>query len=163
MQMLGKHFSRRAFLHSAALSAGAVALRARGAETVRLPFENGERQLVKYPKKRPVLRLTAPPPRLETPFQLFDERGSTPNDTFLVRYHLTLSPPAPEQLTPERFRLEVTGSVKSALSLSLDELKKFEPIEVVAVNQCSGNSRGLAQPRVTGGQSGHGMMGNARW
>jgi hypothetical protein len=36
-------------------------------------------------------------------------------------------------------------------------------MEIVAVNQCSGNSRGFSQPRVPGGQSGNGMMGNARW
>jgi DMSO/TMAO reductase YedYZ molybdopterin-dependent catalytic subunit len=34
---------------------------------------------------------------------------------------------------------------------------------VVAVNQCSGNSRGLFAPRVTGGQLANGAMGNARW
>jgi sulfite dehydrogenase (cytochrome) subunit A len=34
---------------------------------------------------------------------------------------------------------------------------------VVAVNQCSGNSRGFFQPRVGGGQLGNGAMGNARW
>jgi hypothetical protein len=31
------------------------------------------------------------------------------------------------------------------------------------VNQCSGNSRGFFQPRVQGGQLGHGAMGCARW
>jgi hypothetical protein len=47
---------------------------------------------------------------------------------------------------------------------SLDQLKKdFEPVEIVAVNQCSGNSRGFVEPRVGGGQLGHGAMGNARW
>jgi hypothetical protein len=34
---------------------------------------------------------------------------------------------------------------------------------VIAVNQCSGNSRGFSNPRVPGGQLGHGAMGNARW
>src|SRR5207237_10268603 len=36
-------------------------------------------------------------------------------------------------------------------------------VEIVAVNQCSGNSRGFFQPRVGGGQMGNGAMGNARW
>jgi hypothetical protein len=35
--------------------------------------------------------------------------------------------------------------------------------EIVAINQCSGNSRGLFQPRVPGGEWRHGAMGNARW
>ena len=44
------------------------------------------------------------------------------------------------------------------------ELKtQFKPVEVIAVNQCSGNSRGLFSPRVTGGQLANGAMGNARW
>ncbi len=34
---------------------------------------------------------------------------------------------------------------------------------MAAVNQCSGNSRGLFQPRVAGGQWANGAMGNARW
>jgi len=35
--------------------------------------------------------------------------------------------------------------------------------EVVAVNQCSGNSRGFFAPRVAGGQAGNGLMGAAVW
>jgi hypothetical protein len=36
-------------------------------------------------------------------------------------------------------------------------------VDLVAVNQCSGNSRGFLQPRVPGAQWGNGAMGNARW
>ena len=36
-------------------------------------------------------------------------------------------------------------------------------VDLVAVNQCSGNSRGFFQPRVSGGQWSNGAMGNARW
>ena len=36
-------------------------------------------------------------------------------------------------------------------------------VELVAVNQCSGNSRGYFLPRVAGGQWSHGAMGNAKW
>jgi hypothetical protein len=36
-------------------------------------------------------------------------------------------------------------------------------VELAAINQCSGNSRGYFQPRITGGQWSHGAMGNARW
>ena len=49
------------------------------------------------------------------------------------------------------------------LKLSLADIKKMPSVEVVAVNQCSGNSRGLFTPRVAGGQLGNGAMGNARW
>jgi len=36
-------------------------------------------------------------------------------------------------------------------------------IEVVAVNQCSGNRRGLSKPHVAGVEWGYGAMGCARW
>jgi DMSO/TMAO reductase YedYZ molybdopterin-dependent catalytic subunit len=42
-------------------------------------------------------------------------------------------------------------------------MTEFEPVELAAVNQCSGNSRGFFTPRVAGGQWGNGAMGCARW
>src|SRR5262245_46948913 len=36
-------------------------------------------------------------------------------------------------------------------------------VELAAVNQCSGNSRGYFEPRVAGAQWSNGAMGNARW
>ncbi len=133
-------------------------------KVVRLPFENGERELVNYPQKRPLLRVTARPPQLETPFEIFNEGVVTPNDAFFVRYHLAGSPPSRELLTPDVFRVQVSGKVQTPLKLSVDDLKsQFEPVEIAAVNQCSGNSRGFSQPRVAGGQLGNGAMGNARW
>ena len=126
-----------------------------------LPFANGERPLVRYPGKRPLIQLTARPPQLETPFSIFDEGVITPNDAFFVRYHLS---GIPLSIDPEAFRLEVKGKVDRPLSLSLADLKTgFEPVELVAVHQCSGNSRGFVEPRVAGGQLGNGAMGNARW
>jgi DMSO/TMAO reductase YedYZ molybdopterin-dependent catalytic subunit len=131
---------------------------------VTLPFENGERELVKYPQKRPLIRLTTRPPQLETPFEIFNEGVLTPNDAFFVRYHLAGSPPPRELLEPASFRVQVLGKVATPLKLSIEELRtQFEPVEIVAVNQCSGNSRGFFQPRVVGGQLGHGAMGNAKW
>src|ERR1043165_5604559 len=90
-------------------------------DTVALPFENGERPLVKYPQKRPLIRITTRPPQLETPFSVFNESVITPNDAFFVRYHLTLSPPA--NLDAETFRLTIAGKVKSPVTLSMAELK----------------------------------------
>jgi DMSO/TMAO reductase YedYZ molybdopterin-dependent catalytic subunit len=125
-----------------------------------LPFANGERPLVQYPQKRPLIQLTSRPPQLETPFGVFDESVFTPNDAFFVRYHLAN---LPFNLDPELFALEVSGHVNAPLRLSLADLRDFEPVELVAVCQCSGNSRGFFEPRVAGGQLGHGAMGNARW
>ena len=36
-------------------------------------------------------------------------------------------------------------------------------MEIAAVNQCSGNSRGFFSPRVAGGEWANGAMGNAKW
>ncbi len=130
-------------------------------ETVTLPFANGERPLATYPGKRPLIRLTTRPPQLETPFSVFDEGVITPNDAFFVRYHLA---DIPTKIDPDAFRVTIEGKVETPLSLSVAELKTgFEPIELVAVNQCAGNSRGFFEPRVAGGQIGNGAMGNARW
>ena len=136
-------------------SFGALAL-----DTVTMPFENGERPLVKYPQKRPMIGLTSRPPQLETPFSVFDEGAITPNDAFFVRYHLA---GIPLNIDPDTFTIEIKGKVDKPVKLSLQELKQIDAVELVAVNQCSGNSRGFVTPRVAGGQLGNGAMGNARW
>jgi DMSO/TMAO reductase YedYZ molybdopterin-dependent catalytic subunit len=165
VQVKGHELNRRRFLRATVVGAGlATAWKLRAADTVTLPFENGERPLVSYPQKRPLIRLTSRPPQLETPFAVFNESVLTPNDAFFVRYHLTLSPPAEDALKPDAFRLSIQGTVNQPLKVSVAELKQqFENVEIVAVNQCSGNSRGFSNPRVAGGQLGHGAMGNARW
>src|SRR5690349_19484532 len=154
--------SRRAFLRTAgALSVSLPMAQVLGADgTVRLPFENGERELVKYPQKRPMIRVTARPPQLETPFEVFDEGVVTPNDAFFVRYHLA---GVPTNIDPSTYRLSVKGKVTTPLSLTLADLRQMDAVEYHAVNQCSGNSRGFFEPRVAGGQLGNGAMGNAKW
>lgn len=130
------------------------------ADTVTLPFENGERPLVKYPQKRMMIGQTSRPPQLETPFSVFNESVITPNDAFFVRYHLA---DIPLDIDPDKYSVEIKGKVDKPLKLSLADIKKMPTTEIVAVNQCSGNSRGFSNPRVAGGQSGNGAMGNARW
>jgi DMSO/TMAO reductase YedYZ molybdopterin-dependent catalytic subunit len=156
-----RQFLRRASLAGAAALLGAGPRRGSAADTVTLPFANGERPLAQYPQKRPLILQTSRPPQLETPFAVFNESILTPNDAFFVRYHLAN---IPTSIDPGKFRLEIKGEVKAPLSLSLDTLRRdFENVEIVAVNQCSGNSRGFFQPRVGGGQLGNGAMGNAKW
>jgi len=99
------------------------------------------------------------PPCLETPWRYF-RQDLTPNEAFYVRWHLQAIPTLIDVRT---WRLKVAGHVERPLELSLDELKRMEPVSLVAVNQCSGNSRSLFQPRVPGSQWGNGAMGNARW
>jgi sulfite dehydrogenase len=158
--------SRRHFLKTSGWVGlgGLVAGRAAvglGAEALQMPFANGQRSLVTFPQKRPLILLTTRPPQLETPFAVFNEGLLTPNDAFFVRYHLAQ---VPTSIDPDKFTLAVKGKVNSPLTLSLADLKtKFEPVEIIAVNQCSGNGRGFSTPRVAGGQMGNGAMGNARW
>jgi sulfite dehydrogenase (cytochrome) subunit A len=144
----------------AALAAGFGSARAFALDTVTLPFENGERPLVTYPQKRPMIGLTSRPPQLETPFRIFNEGPITPNNAFFVRYHLA---DIPINVDPDKFTLEIKGKVDKPLKLSLQEIRKMKAVELVAVNQCSGNSRGFFTPRVAGGQLANGAMGNARW
>src|SRR3954447_24594511 len=144
----------------AALLGGFSASRALAGDVVTLPFANGERPLVKYPQKRPMIGLTSRPPQLETPFAVFNDGPITPNNAFFVRYHLA---GLPYDLDPDKFTLEIRGKVDKPLKLSLKDIRKMKATEIVAVNQCSGNSRGFFEPRVAGGQLGNGAMGNARW
>ncbi len=152
--------SRRGLLGGAAASLLTVPDWAHGA-TTQLPFANGQRPLVRLPQKRPMIGLTARPPQLETPFSVYGEGIVTPNDAFFVRYHLS---DLPTTIDPATFRLTIGGHVEKPLSLTLASLQHdFPAQEIVAVNQCSGNSRGFFEPRVGGGQLGNGAMGNARW
>jgi DMSO/TMAO reductase YedYZ molybdopterin-dependent catalytic subunit len=130
------------------------------ADTITMPFANGERPLVKYPQKRPMIGLTQRPPQLETPFSVFNEGVLTPNDAFFVRYHLAN---IPLEIDPDAFTIEIKGKVNKPFTLKVLDLRRMPSTEIVAVNQCSGNSRGFFEPRVAGGQSGNGAMGNARW
>jgi len=124
-------------------------------------MQNGRRPVVAYPQKRPLIVQSSRPPILETPFDVFDSGELTPNDAFYVRWH---EAGIPTSVDAASYRLNVHGLVQKPLSLTLAQLQsEFEPVEIVAVNQCSGNSRGLFDPRVPGGEWANGGMGNARW
>ena len=100
------------------------------------------------------------PPLLETPFEVFDQGVFTPNDRFFVRWHWAV---IPTDVDVTSFRLGIGGHVETPLSLSLQDVLGMPRIELAAVNQCSGNSRGFFQPRVAGGEWANGAMGNAKW
>jgi DMSO/TMAO reductase YedYZ molybdopterin-dependent catalytic subunit len=111
------------------------------------------------PGKKPLIKLTYRPPNYETPLEYF-RTPLTPNDAFFVRYHLADIP----EVDAAKWRLTVGGeAANSEATLSLDDLKKMPAAEVVAVNQCSGNRRGLFEPHVPGIEWGYGAMGCARW
>jgi DMSO/TMAO reductase YedYZ molybdopterin-dependent catalytic subunit len=113
-----------------------------------------------FPQKGRMILQRTRPPLLETPFEVFDRGVFTPNDQFFVRWHWAV---IPEDVDVTKFKLVVRGHVNQVLSLTLADLLAMPRVEVVAVAQCSGNSRGLFQPRVAGAQWQNGAMGNARW
>ena len=117
-------------------------------------------ELLALPGKRPLIRRTFRPPNYETPLAQLRPQ-ITANDAFFVRYHLASIP----EIDPRTWRLRIGGaSAKRTLELSLDELKRdFERVRFAAINQCSGNRRGLFAPRAGGVQWTYGAMGNALW
>ena len=146
----------------AAAGFGALNRSALAQSTTELPFVNGKRNLAAYPEKRPLIVLTSRPPQLETPFEVFNDGLITPNDAFFVRYH---NAGIPTSIDADKHVIKIGGNaVGKPFELTMADLRsQFKPVEYVAVNQCSGNSRGLFAPRVTGGQLYNGAMGNARW
>ena len=157
---------RRAFLRLAAAVGAGLALpggawaQTAAATASSAPLGHGPTKLARFPEKTDLLLLTDRPPNLETPIKYF-RHDLTPNDAFFVRWHYS---GIPTEVDTAAFRLSVGGHVERPLSLALDELRtKYEPVSLVAVAQCSGNSRSFFEPRVNGGQWGHGAVGNAKW
>jgi DMSO/TMAO reductase YedYZ molybdopterin-dependent catalytic subunit len=115
--------------------------------------------LESLPGKRPLIKLSYRPPNYETPIEYF-RTAITPNDAFFVRYHL----PDIHEVDPRTWKLVLGGEGASGqVEINFADLKAMPAVEVVAVNQCSGNRRGLFQPHVPGVQWGPGAMGCARW
>ena len=111
------------------------------------------------PGKRPLIKRTFRPPNYETPVAQF-RHEFTPNDAFYVRWHMGVP-----DLRLAEWRLRIAGpAAKSPREFTYTELlRSFRMQEVAAVNQCSGNRRGLFAPHVPGVQWGYGAMGNAVW
>jgi DMSO/TMAO reductase YedYZ molybdopterin-dependent catalytic subunit len=153
--------ARRSLLKAGvALGGAAMSGLALADDMVQLPMANGARRMAAFPQKKSLIVLTERPVQLETPISMFND-VFTPNDEFFVRWHLST---VPTSIDATAFRIKVHGTVKAPLQLSLKDLMTgFEQVEIAAVCQCSGNSRGLFEPRVAGGQWANGAMGNALW
>ena len=156
--------SRRGFLKAASLVALLPPANSAFADAfvnLNLPGGPDRRSITTaFPEKGRMILQRSRPPLLETPFEAFDQGVFTPNDQFFVRWHWAV---IPTRVDVGAFTLTVRGEVNQTLSLSMADLLSMPRVELVAVNQCSGNSRGMFQPRVPGGQWGDGAMGNARW
>ncbi|HEY2629232.1 MAG TPA: molybdopterin-dependent oxidoreductase [Usitatibacter sp.] len=113
------------------------------------------------PGKVPLIKRSYRPPNFETPLDYFRD-PITHNDAFFVRYHLS---GIPQAVDAKAWRLKVGGdAARQPVEFSLEQLRReFNPVEITAVCQCSGNRRGMFQPHVQGVEWGVGAMGNARW
>lgn len=154
-------FGRRAFITGA--SALGAALSSGRVLAGLAPPERSAAPLVfttDFPQKGRMILQRTRPPLLETPFEVYDRGVFTPNEQFFVRWHWA---GIPEAVDVAGFRLTIRGHVERPLSLTLADLLAMPRVQIAAVNQCSGNSRSLFQPRVPGAQWKNGAMGNALW
>jgi DMSO/TMAO reductase YedYZ molybdopterin-dependent catalytic subunit len=156
--------TRRQLLGAAGVGALALARPSWAETTINLPLPDGPDAraiTTAFPQKGPMILQRTRPPLLETPFEVFDKGVFTPADQFYVRWHWAV---IPTDIDVGKFSLTVRGHVNQTLTLSLNDILHGLPsVQLSAVNQCSGNSRGLFQPRVPGGQWANGAMGNALW
>ena len=107
--------------------------------------------------KRDMLVRSARPEDLEMPLSGFSDY-ITPIEHFFVRTHVYVP-----TVDVNEWRLKVDGEVATPLTLSMEELKKLPPVELVSVVECAGNGRGFYEPPVPGLQWGNGSVGNGRW
>jgi sulfite oxidase len=102
--------------------------------------------------------LSTRPEDLEMPLDGFKE-WITPVDRFFVRCHTF----TPERPNLSDWRLKLDGVVNQSLSLTIDDLKQFPRVEMVAVLECAGNGRKFYEPHLPGAQWAFGSVGNGRW
>jgi DMSO/TMAO reductase YedYZ molybdopterin-dependent catalytic subunit len=153
--------ARRRLLGALGTAALAAPVLAETLADLRLPGGNGQRPLAdEFPGKSGMILQRARPALLETPLSVLGRDAITPNAQFFVRWHWQDIPTAVDVAS---FRLKIFGHVARPIAVPLAALLRMPRIELVAVNQCSGNSRGFFSPRVPGAQWGHGAVGNARW
>jgi sulfite oxidase len=119
-------------------------------------FAQAQSAAQRFGKDKLIIR-SMRPPDFETPVGLLDS-FITPNDLFYVRSHL----PIP-QVDASTFALKIGGEANSAISLSLDELKKMPSVTVTTTLECAGNGRGFFEPAVAGIQWEKGAVGTARF
>jgi DMSO/TMAO reductase YedYZ molybdopterin-dependent catalytic subunit len=107
--------------------------------------------------KRDMLVRSTRPEDLEMALSGFSDY-ITPIEHFFVRTHVYVP-----TVNASEWRLKVDGEVAAPLTLSMEELKKLPPVELVSVVECAGNGRGFYEPSVSGLQWANGSVGNARW
>ena len=146
--LLPEPLSRRAFM----IHLGAAATLLGGippvlAQTGPPPITGKEKLIVRSP--RPI-NLEAPPRGLTTDI--------TPYELFFVRNNYD-GPP----MDPAHYTLRVDGEVDNPLTLTLDDLRRLEPITQTITLECAGNGRSFHTPKASGIQWEHGAVGTAVW
>jgi DMSO/TMAO reductase YedYZ molybdopterin-dependent catalytic subunit len=157
-----RRFLRATVAAAATMAATRAALAQAAAPNLPAALPEGVRAnavLDALPGKRPLIKLSYRPPNYETPLEYF-RTAITPTDAFFVRYHLSVIP----EVDAKTWKISVGGEgANGQAEITLADLRAMPAVEVVAVNQCSGNRRGLFQPHVPGVEWGYGAMGCARW
>lgn len=110
-----------------------------------------------FPGKEKMIVLSRRPIVLEMPMEGF-EHFITPNEFFFVRNNLSMP-----EITLKDWRLTITGEIKRPLTLTMEDLKKFPQVEILATLECYGNGRGFFEPKASGNQWKRGGVGTARW
>jgi DMSO/TMAO reductase YedYZ molybdopterin-dependent catalytic subunit len=99
------------------------------------------------------------PEHWETTIEALGRSWITRNDRFFVRSHLSTP-----RIEAADWRLEVTGMVRTPLTLSLADLQALPQVEAVHTLECAGNGRGLFElPSTAGTQWARGAIGTAAW
>ena len=150
--------SRRQWMRAAASAAVAILPAGCTGQPDTATTVGGGDVLARFPGKLAMRVVNDRPTCLETPWSYY-RHDLTPIEAFYVRWHLQA---LPTHVDLKAWRLRIDGAVDRPLELSIDDLRRLGSDEIVAVNQCSGNSRGLFSPKVPG-QAAHGAMGNAPW
>jgi DMSO/TMAO reductase YedYZ molybdopterin-dependent catalytic subunit len=97
------------------------------------------------------------PDNIEFPFSSLDD-FLTPNERFFVRNHFKVP-----ELKKSEWRLSVEGAVEKPFALGFDELLQMPSRSVIALLECSGNSRVFLKPPQVGVRWEQGAVGNGEW
>ena len=130
----GMALGRRGLMGGAAALGGTVAAAVARADTVTLGLNGGPEQRAltsAYPQKGSMILQRTRPPRLETPFEVFDQGVFTPNDRFFVRWHWAV---IPDQVDLATFRCAVRSHVNQPQSLTMADILALPRVEMAAVN-----------------------------
>jgi len=114
-----------------------------------------------YPQKGRMILQRSSPPWLETPFEVFD-RACSPRTTSTMSAGTGRIFRATSMWIAFVWRC-AAKSIRSFRCRSRIFCRGLPRVDIAAVNQCAGNSRIYAVPRVAGAQWADGSMSNAIW